>query len=78
MMQLNRSGAATKPCLTPLEMVNQSERVLLMRIQLDVSVYSRYFVPSSDKQLLPSVRPISLLTESPALLLYSPLLPKHF
>ena len=41
MMQLNRSGAATQPCLTPLEMVNQSERVLLMRTQLDVSVYSR-------------------------------------
>ena len=40
-MQLNRSGAATQPCLTPLEMVNQSERVLLMRTQLDVSVYSR-------------------------------------
>ena len=40
MMQLNRSGAATQPCLTPLEMVNQSERVLLMRTQLDVSVYS--------------------------------------
>ena len=35
MMQLNRSGAATQPCLTPLEMVNQSERVLLMRTQLD-------------------------------------------
>ena len=42
MMQLNRSGAATPPCLNPLEMVNQSERVLLMRTQLDVSVYSRY------------------------------------
>ena len=41
MMQLNRSGAATQPCLAPLEMVNQSERVLLMRTQLDVSVYSR-------------------------------------
>ena len=41
MTQLNRSGAATQPCLTPLEMVNQSERVLLMRKQLDVSVYSR-------------------------------------
>ena len=41
MMQLNRSGAATQPCLTPLEMVNQSERVLLMRTQLDVSMYSR-------------------------------------
>ena len=41
MMQLNRSGADTQPCLTPLEMVNQSERVLLMRTQLDVSVYSR-------------------------------------
>ena len=41
MMQLNRSGAATQPCRTLLEMVNQSERVLLMRTQLDVSVYSR-------------------------------------
>ena len=41
MMQLNRSGAATHPWLTPLQMVNQSERVLLMRTQLDVSVYSR-------------------------------------
>ena len=40
MIQLNRSGAATQPWLTPLEMVNQSERVL-MRTQLDVSVYSR-------------------------------------
>ena len=48
MMQLNRSGAATQPCLTPLEMVNQSERVLLMRTQLDVSVYSR----SSTRTLL--------------------------
>ena len=28
MMQLNRSGAATQPCLTPLEMVNQSESVV--------------------------------------------------
>ena len=41
MMPLNRSGVAKQPCLTPLEMVNQSERVLLMRTQLDVSVYSR-------------------------------------
>ena len=39
-MQLNRSGAVTQPCLTPLEMVNHSEGVLLMRTQLDVSVYS--------------------------------------
>ena len=29
MMQLNRSGAATQLCLTPLEMVNQSERVFV-------------------------------------------------
>ena len=29
MMQLNRSEAATQPCLTPLEMVNQSERVVV-------------------------------------------------
>ena len=42
MMQLNRSVAATQLCLTPLEMVNQSERVLLMRTQLDVPGYSRY------------------------------------
>ena len=28
MMQLNRSGAATQPCLTLLEMVNQSESVV--------------------------------------------------
>ena len=41
MMQLNRSGAATQPCLTPLEMVNQSEGVLLMGTQLGGSVYSR-------------------------------------
>ena len=40
MMQLNRSGAATQRCLSPLEMLNQSERMLLMRTQLDVSVYS--------------------------------------
>ena len=40
MMQLNRSGAATQSCLTPLDMVNQSERVLLMPTQLYVSVYS--------------------------------------
>ena len=48
MMQLNRLGATTQLCLTPLEMVNQSERVLLMRTQLDVSVYSR----SSTRTLL--------------------------
>ena len=42
MMQLNRLEAATQPCLTPLEMVNQSERVLLIRTQLDVYVYSCY------------------------------------
>ena len=41
MMQLNISGAATQPCPTSLEMVNQSERVLLVRTQLDGSVYSR-------------------------------------
>ena len=41
MMPLNRSRAATQPCLTPLEMVHQSERVLLMRTQLDVYEYNR-------------------------------------
>ena len=41
MMQLNRSVAATQPCLIPLEMVNLSESVLLMLTQLEVSVYSR-------------------------------------
>ena len=39
-MQFNRSGATTLPCLTALEMVNQSEKVPLIRAQLDVSVYS--------------------------------------
>ena len=47
MMQLNRSGAATQPCLTPLEMVNQLEIVLLMRTQVDVSVYSRSILAQS-------------------------------
>ena len=41
MMQLDRSGAATQPCLTPLEMVNHLKGVLLMGTQLGVSVYSR-------------------------------------